>query len=92
LPSIFSIGGYRIFFWSNENDEPLHVHICKGKPSSSATKVWLTSKGKCILANNNSRIATHELHELLEIVSAQFLLICREWKKHFLTDEISFYC
>ena len=92
MPSIFSVGGYRVFFWSNENDEPVHVHICKGKPSPNATKVWLTSKGKCVVSNNNSRIPTTELNELLGIVSAQFFLICDEWKKHFVVDKIRFYC
>jgi len=89
---LFIVGGYRIFFWSNENNEPIHVHICKGKPSSNATKVWLTSKGKCILAHNKSQIPINELKELLDIISAQFFLICSEWKKHFLLDEIRFYC
>ena len=92
MPSIFVIAGYRIFFWSNENNEPIHVHVCKGKPSSNATKIWLTSKGKCIIANNNSRIPSKDLAELMEIISAQYFLICREWKKHFLVNNIHFYC
>jgi len=92
LSSLFSVGGYRVFFWSNENNEPIHIHICKGKPSSGATKVWLTSKGRCILANNNSRISANELNELLGVVSMHFFLICSEWKKHFNVDTIRFYC
>ena len=23
--------GYKIYFWSNENNEPIHIHISKGK-------------------------------------------------------------
>ena len=92
MPSLFAVRGYRIYFWSNEKGEPIHIHVCKGKPSPNATKIWLTSKGKCVVANNNSRITANELHELLEIISAQFFLICHEWKKHFLVDEIRFYC
>lgn len=30
LPSIFTVSGYKVFFWSNENGEPIHVHIAKG--------------------------------------------------------------
>jgi len=86
------VGGYKVFFWSSENNEPIHVHICKGRPSANATKVWITSKGKGILANNRSRIPENELRELLDIISAQFFLICDEWRKHFLLDEIQFYC
>lgn len=92
LPSIFTVSGYKVFFWSNENGEPIHVHIAKGKPTSNATKVWLTKSGGCILANNGSDIPRKELNDLLEFISAQFFLICSEWKKFFLVNEIHFYC
>ena len=42
LPSLFTIGPYRVYFWSNELGEPVHVHVCKGIPSPSATKLWIT--------------------------------------------------
>ena len=45
LPSLFLVGGYRVFFWSNENGEPIHVHVCKDVPSPNATKLWLTREG-----------------------------------------------
>ena len=92
MPNLFTVCGYKIYFWSNENDEPLHVHISKGKPSPSATKVWLTSGGGCILAHNGSRIPEMELQTLLEFISAQFFFICLKWKEHFVVDHIRFYC
>jgi hypothetical protein len=92
LPSLLKVGGYRIFFWSNENDEPLHVHVSKGKPSPNATKIWLTSKGRCIVANNNGKISKTDLLELMEIISVHFFVICNEWKNHFVVDSIKFYC
>lgn len=30
LPKICRFGKYTIFFWSKENDEPIHVHVCEG--------------------------------------------------------------
>ena len=92
LPSLFFVSGYRVFFWSNENDEPIHVHVSKGKPSKNATKIWLTQNGGCILAHNGSNISQKELNTLFEVISAQFFLICAEWKKFFVTDSINFYC
>lgn len=68
------------------------MHIAKGKPSPNATKIWLTKSGGCIVANNGSKIPSRELNELLEFISAQFILICSEWRKFFLEDEIHFYC
>ena len=32
MPKIFTIKGYIVYFWSNENDEPIHVHVAKGVP------------------------------------------------------------
>ena len=92
LPSLFTVSGYKVYFWSNEHGEPIHVHISKGKPSPNATKIWLTRSGGCILANNGSQIPTKELNELMEFVSAQFFLICSEWKRFFIEAEIKFYC
>ncbi len=57
LPSLFMVSGYKVFFWSNENEEPIHVHIAKGKPSPNATKIWLTRAGGCIVASNGSKIS-----------------------------------
>ncbi len=92
LPSLFEIGSFKVFFWSNENNEPIHVHIGKGKPSSNATKIWLTSGGGCIIANNSGKIPQKDLNDLLEIISAQYFYICAEWKRHFRVEDIKFFC
>ena len=31
--------GYKFFFWSNENAEPPHVHVCRGKADIKCDKV-----------------------------------------------------
>lgn len=92
MPSLFRVGGYVIFFWSNENGEPIHVHIAKGKPAPNATKVWLTSTGQCVLANNFSHIPSGDLDKLLDVISAQFFLICRMWREHFCVEQIRYFC
>lgn len=92
LPNIFTVGGYKVFFWSNENNEPIHVHITKGQPNAASTKVWLTKNGGCIVANNKDRIPNKDLDKLLEIIQAHYFIICAEWKKHFKVDQIQFYC
>lgn len=92
MPSLFIVSGYKVFFWSNENGEPIHVHVCKGIPTSNATKIWLTKSGGCIVASNGSNISKKELSELMEFISAQFFMICSEWKKFFVVENIKFYC
>lgn len=80
LPKLFTVSGYIVYFWSNEEGEPIHVHISKGKPSANATKIWLTKTGGCILAANGSKIPQKELNELMEFISAQFFLICAKYE------------
>ncbi|MBR3198873.1 MAG: DUF4160 domain-containing protein [Bacilli bacterium] len=81
-----------MYFWSNENNEPIHVHISKGKPTSNSTKVWLTKAGGCILANNSSRIPQKELNSLLEIVGLYYFKIVSKWKETYGEDQVRFYC
>lgn len=64
MPSLFTVSGYKVYFWSNEQGEPIHVHISKGKPSPNGTKIWLTRNGGCIVAGNGSNIPKKELNEL----------------------------
>lgn len=87
-----SFYGYKIYFWSNENDEPIHVHISKGMPLANSTKVWLTKSGGCILANNNSKISDKELRELLETVANNYFFIISKWNQHFPNRKLKFYC
>ena len=69
MPSIIEIFGYKIYFWANENNEPIHIHISKGKPTQNSTKIWLTKSGGCVLANNNSRIPSKDLNALMDVVT-----------------------
>lgn len=39
LPKLFKVGSYIIYFWSNENQEPIHVHVSKGRPTLNSTKI-----------------------------------------------------
>ena len=85
MPQIFRIGPYLIYFWTNEGVplEPVHVHISEGIPSSNATKDWITKTGKCILANNNSKIPTKTLRVVLSILEARSGEIIEKWADYF---------
>jgi len=92
LPRLYKFGQYNIFFWSNENDEPIHVHVCVGNATTNAAKIWLTARGDCIVAHNKNKIPHSDLNEIAETIKTNFFFICSEWKKHFNIDVIKFYC
>ncbi len=41
MPTILFVRGFRFFFWSNENNEPIHIHVEKGDAEG---KVWLSPR------------------------------------------------
>jgi len=38
MPTLLVVEGYRFFFFSNERDEPPHVHVRRG---GGLAKIWL---------------------------------------------------
>jgi len=93
LPKLYTIGKYVIFFWSNENNEPVHVHIAVKRMSQHSVKVWLTKDGGCMAAKKNKDIIhPSNLNMLLSAICANHAEICEQWKKHFNLEEIEFYC
>ena len=83
MPELFRIYGYKIYFWSNENAEPVHVHIAKGKPEANATKLWILSNGEILLCHNKSRIPKRDLTEVSRVVSRNTEVIVQKWCDYF---------
>lgn len=92
MPQIFNVGVYLVFFWTNEGFpiEPVHVHVSEKRPEKNATKIWITSKGHCLLANNNSQIPQHILNNIMRIIETRYFEILSKWKETF--GNIKFYC
>ena len=92
MPQIFKFGPYCVFFWSNESVplEPVHVHVCEGRPNANATKLWITETGKTILCNNNSKIPEKMLHILRRQIEANSAEIRKKWFERF--QEIRYCC
>lgn len=78
MPQVFVILGYIVYFWSNENDEPIHVHVCKGSPQKDATKVWITEDGP-VLEHNKSKIPKKDLKRILAWIAMNDELIIKKW-------------
>lgn len=92
MPQIFKIGNYIIYFWSNETIplEPIHIHVALGVPTENATKIWITQTGKCLLANNDSKIPKRQLKYIMDIIEARSKEIIDKWKSYF--HQIKYYC
>ena len=85
MPQVFKIGSYWVYFWTNENDplKPIHVHVSQGKPAANATKIWITWSGRCLFANNNSRIPERTLRNIMRIIEARNEDVIQKWEDYF---------
>ena len=92
MPQVFKVGPFWIYFWANEGKpmEPVHVHVSEGSPTENATKIWITSTGSCLLANNNSVIPKKLLRNIIRIIEARSKEVVQKWINFF--GEVSFYC
>ena len=66
------------------------MHISEGRATANATKLWITSTGKVILCNNNSKIPDKILKNLIKMVEANSTDIIDEWLERF--GEIKYFC
>ena len=67
MPLVWTIFGFSIYFWSNENNEPIHFHISKGIRGANNTKFWLYSDGTIHLDHNSSRYKKQEIAKIIDL-------------------------
>lgn len=91
MPNIFIVNGYHVYIWANENGEPIHVHVSKGKPTLNATKFWITAHGDVLLCHNRSRIPKADLVKISRAIQLNVKsIIIPTWLKLF--GQVKFYC
>ena len=85
MPQIFRIGPYIVYFWSNEGMPlvPIHVHIAQGRASGNATKICITSTGKALICNNNSKIPERVLKGIVRMIEANSAEIIQKCNSQF---------
>jgi hypothetical protein len=76
--ALFDFMGYKFYFWSNEGEEPIHVHVSKGKPQANATKFWIKRDG-IELVHNNSQIDKNDLKLIQKYICANRSAIIAKW-------------
>ena len=66
------------------------MHVAKGRPTSNATKIWLTRSGGCLLAHNGSQLDERDLANVMDFISLNHADICERWSEYFHGD-LAFY-
>jgi hypothetical protein len=76
MPTILRVKGYRFFFFSNERNEPIHIHVEK---TDSYAKFWLKPIGVAVDYGFNSK----QLREISEIIDENYDIIIIKWNEYF---------
>lgn len=77
MPTVLIIKGYKVKFFSNENDEPAHVHVTKG---SGSAKIWLEPAVKVEYSYN---FTVRENREIENIVNENLETLRKAWHDYF---------
>ena len=76
MPTVLRIDGYRFFFYSNEGQEPAHIHIESG---DGVAKFWLNPVELAMSANYNAR----EVRLLRQMVEENQIELVVKWNEYF---------
>jgi len=75
MPTVLRDGPYRMYFFSNENREPPHIHVQRDE---CVAKIWL---GRIAVAANYG-FAAHELNAILRMVREHEQVLVEAWHGH----------
>lgn len=77
MPTVLIEQGFRFFFWSNENDEPVHIHVEKG---GAEGKIWLEPNVKVAYMHG---FTSKEQKIIISIMAVKLLTFKQKWNEHF---------
>lgn len=83
MPGLYRIHGFLIYFWANENSEPVHVHVAKGRQSPSAAKFWILANGDVALEKGCPDMTDKELRGIAEFLQSVSPNITQAWQEMF---------
>ncbi|HMG15108.1 MAG TPA: DUF4160 domain-containing protein [Saprospiraceae bacterium] len=80
MPTVLFIFGWRLFFYSNEGSEPVHIHAQKG---DMECKYWLNEDEYELLEVFSYNLTPAARKEIKKIIYQHFDLIIEEWNNYF---------
>ena len=76
MPTVLRIGPYRFFFYSNENEEPPHIHVQRDR---MLAKFWLQP----VSVATSVGFGAQELNKLLRLVEESQQIFVKAWDEFF---------
>jgi len=80
MPTVLFIYGWRLFFYSNEGSEPIHIHAVK---SDMECKYWLLVDEFDISESFSINFTPSARKQIKKIIFQHFNLIVESWNNQF---------
>ena len=77
MPTVLYIRGWRFFFYSDEGNEPIHIHVQK---RDSECKYWLDIDLYEIREAYSYQMSSRDTREVKKIILQNFDEIVDEWQ------------
>ena len=78
MPTILEILGWRLFFYSNEANEPVHIHARKAEMEC---KFWIDVRNYNITEAYTRGLKARDKREIRKIIFDHFEYIVTQWDK-----------
>lgn len=78
MPTVLLILGWRFYFFSNENNEPIHIHVSKAEMEG---KFWLDESTFEITESFSYNMSPKDKREIRKIIFEHFDYIIEQWKQ-----------
>jgi hypothetical protein len=80
MPTVLLMEGWRLCFYRNQGDEPMHVHAMKG---NTECKFWLHPDQFVIEEDFEHNLTDTRRSEVRRIIYRHFDEICESWKDQY---------
>lgn len=78
MPTVLFKNGWRFFFFANEGNEPVHIHVLKAEKSC---KFFLNDEKFDAVLSLSKNMRNKDIKEVKEIIYENFNYIIESWKK-----------
>ena len=76
MPTVLRVGSYRLFFYSGDRDEPVHVHV---EREQNVAKFWLAP----VRMQTSGGFNASELRRIQRIVEENEISLIEAWNEYF---------
>ena len=76
MPTILLIAGWRFFFYSNESNEPIHIHVQKAEME---TKYWIDVEAYEIKGSFSFKLSPRDKREVKKLIYLHLDYIIEQW-------------